>query len=393
MTTHVFIVDSTTFRYHLEHLFTGTGAKTYRIDFNSKSKTKLSWKTENLLVAMIADANRIRKGDLIIFYLQRNPKDKIPEGKFYGIFKAKDDGSFLDNNDRSQYLKSKLKKSLTFRTLIEPYKVYPAGVTEWDALDEIKLIQRPYQMLWSLIYRKLKANRGNTMITAYESKILCKLIRNKNQSKNLFCNNKLLSFDLEEQNIICIDEPPKSYSGRTEDIKILPRLLQKFKEGKSFEPHLQAYIVKNIGKKVNSKLDKCILGKGVIKWTGNEVSCGVGMQRIDVLLSAGKSQQTVIPIELKTRNANEQNVAQIQRYIDWVEQYYIPNCPSRIQPVLICRKIARKTKKDDSLSSRYKKLTDTFHDFNQINKRRCCRLKYLEFCIENENLVFNEESY
>ena len=34
-TTHVFIVDSNTFKYHLEYLFAGTGAKDYVIDFNN----------------------------------------------------------------------------------------------------------------------------------------------------------------------------------------------------------------------------------------------------------------------------------------------------------------------------------------------------------------------
>ena len=65
--------------------------------------------------------------------------------------------------------------------MLKPYKVYPKGVSEWEALDEIKNITSPYQMLWSLIYRKLKGNRGNTMITLYESERLISLIRNKNK--------------------------------------------------------------------------------------------------------------------------------------------------------------------------------------------------------------------
>jgi len=91
---------------------------------------------------MMADSQRIRKGDFIIFYLQQNQSEKVWEGKFYGIFKANEDSSFLDNNDSNQFLKTELKKSLTFRTLIEPWEVYAKGVTEWEALDEIKCIQR-----------------------------------------------------------------------------------------------------------------------------------------------------------------------------------------------------------------------------------------------------------
>ncbi|UCC23061.1 MAG: DUF91 domain-containing protein, partial [Planctomycetota bacterium] len=240
MTTHVFIVNSTTFKYHLEYLFAGTGAKSYKIDFNDKSNTKLPGRTENLLVSMIADANRVRKGDLIIFYLQQDRKSKVREGKFYGIFQASSDWSFLDNNDGQQYLRDKLQKSLTFRTLIRPYKVYAAGVTEWEALDEIKRIRRPEQMLWSLIYRKLKANRGNTMITPYESKQLCRLIRDKNRGQELRVQNRLLSFDLGSERIICTNRRRRAYGGREVAIDIEKRLLGKVREKKLFEPHLQA---------------------------------------------------------------------------------------------------------------------------------------------------------
>jgi len=134
-TTHVFIVDTNTFKYHLEYLFAGTGAKDNSIDFNNNPNTSLNHTTENNLVGMIADSQRIRKGDFVIFYLQQNYSEKVWEGKFYGIFKAKEDLSFLDNNDANQFLRQELIKSLTFRTLIEPFEVYAKGVTEWEALE------------------------------------------------------------------------------------------------------------------------------------------------------------------------------------------------------------------------------------------------------------------
>jgi len=39
MTTHVFIVDYNTFKYHLEYLFVGTGAGDKIIDFNNRETT------------------------------------------------------------------------------------------------------------------------------------------------------------------------------------------------------------------------------------------------------------------------------------------------------------------------------------------------------------------
>jgi len=387
MTTHVFIVDKTTFKLHLEYLFAGTGAKDNKIDFNNNSRTVLHQATESMLVGMIADASRIRRGDQIIFYLQQNFPERIYEGKFYGIFKATEDWSFLDNNDRQQYLKNELEKSLTFRTLIEPYKVYAEGVTEWEALDEIKNMTSPNQMLWSLIYRKLKGNRGNTMITIYEAERLMQLIRNKNNRTELNHENKVLSFDAAAQKIICLDEHPRAYAGRKEEINLLPRLIAKLSAGNSFEPHLQAYITKNLGKGMNINLDKTILNGAQIEWFGNEVSCGVGMQRIDVMPSIVRSdQRTLIPIELKTVEADEKNIVQVQRYVDWIEQYYIPNRQSDIQPVLIAKKLI------DKQSTAYQRLIESFNRFNEVNQNRCMSLKYIEFDVQDNGLVFQEIS-
>ncbi len=383
-TTHVFIVDTTTFKYHLEYLFAGTGAKDNIIDFNNNPDTSLNHTTENNLVGMIADSQRIRKGDFVIFYLQQNYSKKVWEGKFYGIFKAKEDLSFLDNNDSHQFLKQELKKSLTFRTLIEPFEVYPKGVTEWEALDEIKYIQSPNQMLWSLIYRKLKGNRGNTMITIYESERLFKLLRDKNNRQTL--SGDKFTFNAQTQEINQ-DNTTHNYSGRKEKINILPRLIKKYKDNRAFETHLQAYIVQNIGRGTNKSLDNSLLNGLSFEWLGNEVSCGVGMQRIDVMLSLVNGNiKIILPIELKSVEASTENVIQIQRYVDWLEQYYIPNRISDVQPVLISKKISNKT------SENYTRIIDSFKQFNKKNNR-CMPIKYIEYELEDNNLIFQEIIY
>jgi len=389
MTTHVFIVDSTTFKIHLEYLFAGTGAKDNRIDFNDSRNTSLYHTTENMLTGMMADACRVRKGDQIIFYLQQDFSKKIFEGKFYGIFTVKNDWSFLDNNDKGQYLKRELQKSLTFRTLIEPLKVYPEGVTEWEALDEIKNIQSPNQMLWSLIYRKLKGNRGNTMITIYEAERLCQLIRDKNARQELTINNHKLSFDIQSQKIVLTNDTLNNYVGRKEEIDIFPRLIEKYGTGKSFEMHLQAYIVKNIGKGINISLDSSVLDQNLnFEWLGNEVSCGVGMQRIDIMISAYENDQRIlIPIELKSVEADITNAKQIQRYIDWIEQYYTPNRQSDIRPMLISKKIENKN------TEKYRNIIASFDEFNMHNSRRCENLRYIEYHLENNNLIFEVIAY
>jgi len=292
--------------------------------------------------------------------------------------------SFFDNNNNQQYLKAELIKSLTFRTLLEPYEIYAKGVTEWEALDEIKNIQSQNQMLWSLIYRKLKGNRGNTMITIYESERLFKLLRDKNNRQTLNAQN--FTYDYDNQTIITNDIN-NDYTGRQESINIFPRLENKYNNNKAFESHLQAYIIQNIGRGTNQSLDNCLLNGLPIEWLGNEVSCGVGMQRIDVAFSLVKpNSKIIVAVELKAVEANTDNVYQLQRYVDWLEQYYIPNRVSDIQPVLVAKKI------QDKIQPYYNDIKDSFREFN-IRNSRCLPLKYMEYEIVNHNIVFNEENY
>lgn len=239
-------------------------------------------------------------------------------------------------------------------------------------------------MLWSLIYRKLKGNRGNTMITIYESERLFKLLRDKNSRKVL--NGKNFTYDFDGQEIK-IDTTNNVYTGRKEPINILTRLANKYRERKAFETHLQAYIVQNIARNTNPSLDICLLNDLPIEWLGNEVSCGVGMQRIDIMLSVVKSNsKIVIPIELKAVEADVKNIYQIQRYVDWLEQYYIPNRISDIHPVLIARKI------EDKNNLSYKAIIRSFKEFNKKNNK-CLPLKYIEYELKNNNIEFREEKY
>src|SRR5574344_594927 len=380
MTTHVFIVNSTTFKIHLLYSFVGTGAdgKGKDVDFNGENKTSLHYQRENLLISMMADGCRMRKGDLVVFYLQAS---KGIEGKFYGIFQIADDCVFLQPDSDKQYLKKDLKKSLIFRQLIKPFEVYQNGISEWEALDEIKNIQAPCQMLWSLIYRKLRGNRGNTMITIYESERLFSLIRKKNNFTKLPEN--YFSFDGDK---IIPTIFKNRYEGDRIELNIIPRLIYKLENKRAFEAHLQMYITQNVGRNTNVSLDNSLcVNRNNIEWIGNEVSCGFGMQRIDIMISTIKNstERIIMPIELKAVYANPENVSQITRYIDWIEQYYLPNRQSTIQPVLFCLR-------GPNLSENIKM---SFHHFNDDSNGRYLPLKYIEYFIENNNIVFKKINY
>lgn len=67
-------------------------------------------------------------------------------------------------------------KGLSYRIEIEADTVYSYGITEHEYLDDLTGKEAPYELCWSLIYRKLKGNRGCTMITPYEFEdLLCKI--------------------------------------------------------------------------------------------------------------------------------------------------------------------------------------------------------------------------
>lgn len=374
MTTHVFIVNEQSFKAHLEYMFVGTGFKDTDIDFNGSKHSNLHHQAENGLTAMMADFSRVRKDDFVIFYVQAT---KEKEGKFYGIYQI---NSEPFHEPRGAYLGSNVGKPLTFRALIKPFKVFAKGVSEWEALDEIKGIHSPNQMLWSLIYRKLKGNRGNTMITIYEANRLFHLI----ESKNNYISLKGTSFSYNDTEQVSKQQPAALYNGNTTSIfDILPRLIQKKQANKAYEAHLQMYITQQLGR--NTSLDSALkIDKNRLEWIGNEVSCGVGMQRIDIMLSQNKDSITkeIIPVELKAVPASEDNIRQISRYIDWIEQYYIPNMPSIIRPVLICPK--------SELSQR---TIDAFNAFNSNSKGRYLPLEYIEVTDNGNDLIFTNAAY
>lgn len=347
MNTHVFIVDRYTFKTHLEYLFAGTGATDKKALFlkNPEATNKeIHFKTESNMVAMIADISRIRKGDNVIFYLQSY---KGNPGRFYGIFKACSD-PFFDENDNNNYLKEKMGKGLSFRINISPYEVYEEGITEHEFLDDINDKKHPYQLCWSLIYRKLVGRRGCTMITSYEFEDLNNKLKSLNKGKKLSGRN--FSFDEDSQRIIRSNNKSE-YDGRRDSLDIKQRMLIKAKRNNAFEAHLQAYIMQQY----DNALKEIFEWKKDSTWVGNEVSCGVGMQSIDVMVIQDNKQDDAVHIrvvELKCVEPYDAIVKkQLPWYVRWVVQYVAPNYNKKvvIHPCIIAKDIknTKKNKKED----------------------------------------------
>lgn len=337
--THIFIVNDTTFKYHLEYMFAGTGANcdapflenaNYQ---NPRKKEKgLTSISERNIVAMVADISRIREGDKVIFYLQASKH----EGKFYGVFKMVG-GAFYDSNDNN-YLSIEMGKKLNLRVMIEADEVYPLGVSEHTALDLLDGINHPSQMCWSLIYRKLKGNRGCTMITDYESGILISKIRAANNYQAL--RGVSFSFDVTNERIVETSSAPE-YKGDKKSVQVKERLIVKYNRGNAFEAHLQAYIVQNCLKKPLSDLLE--INNELPAWVGNEVSCGVGMQRIDIVISQEDDNTAIVNIvELKDECPYDGIITyQLPWYIKWVMNYWAPLYSGKelvINPIVIAKK-------------------------------------------------------
>ena len=306
---HIFIVNKITFKKHLEYKFAGTGAGNVSTDFIFDSSIKLNSQDEKRSIGMITDVSRIRKGDKIIFFV-------TGISMFYGIFEAKSE-FFLDPNDENNYLKDDLKKVLTYRILLSPYKVYKNGISEYDCLDSLKGVTHPDEICWSLIYRKLGGNRGCTMITNQEYEILEKKIT----QNNTLLNGTNFSFN-DANNEIVLTDIDYRYQGRQIDIfdKLKANFNERYSKRKAFEHYIQYFTV--IALKKNNKL---LTSNSPITWIGNEVMCSFGEHRIDVMAIQENDEIVDISlIELKDEKISSWIIYQIDGYLKWLLDYITP---------------------------------------------------------------------
>lgn len=380
MNIHVFVVNQITFKQHLEYMFAGTGAKNGMSLFLEKSDIKFQPTTERNLVGMIADISRIRPDDKIIFYLQATVNNP---GMFFGIFKAKS-AAFFDENDNKNYLSDELGKGLSYRIEIEADTVYSYGITEHEYLDDLTGKEAPYELCWSLIYRKLKGNRGCTMITPYEFEdLLCK-IKKKNQDNQL--KGAGFTFDEGEVRIITA-KGTKQYNGRRKSLDIKPRLLYKAGKKNAFETHLQAYVMQKYDDGILKKL-LLPLGNGSA-WVGNEVACGVGMQKIDTLIIEQNDEEIHVKVvELKDEEPYEYILShQLRWYLQWVSQYIVPNLLKYKKPVVIHPCIlARKTDNIDIIE----KIRSVDLINSSIQNVSIAATEYIAFDIVNNDITFEK---
>jgi hypothetical protein len=365
---HVFIVDTKTFPVHLKYQFAATGAA--ESDFH---------------IELMADINRVRPGDDVFFYLMQ--KAGKTEGGLYGVFEVVDSNPLVFYERRGLPPKRELGKKLIYGVNIKPKVVYAKPVSESRALDDLPVYAN--EVIWSLIYRKLKGNRGCTAILPQESQRLIELIRSANPSGPIPLRRRYgLSWDAGNEMICAVSGITRYTFGAVNQPcpNVIRIMQQKYSAKQVFENYLQHYLLSY--STVPNYIAGFIPNGHTIKWLGNEVACGVGMRKIDILIISEDHNSNLLHtiVELKSDSAKPEIVDQISRYVNWVEQYVQVANSSNILPIIVARKIDRKYKSSGGNTVRWQSLVDSFNRFNNIYAGR--NIKYYEFYFDNNRRFY-----
>jgi hypothetical protein len=213
----------------------------------------------------------------------------------------------------------------------------------------------------------------------YEYKDLKRKLDEKNEG--LILNSTNFTFNSTSKEIEA-DNLVHNYEGVQNGINILNRLIYKSNRNNAFETHLQAYLTKHLDKAHYRNLllplpDNCA-------WIGNEVSCGVGMQRIDLMIKQETETDVFIKlIELKDEFPYTAIVDyQIPWYLEWLSYYVVPQYSEKaihIIPTIIAK---------GALSSTLKAHFERFN-FN-IDNVDVKPLEYIGFNIEENNITLTK---
>jgi len=301
MNYHLFIVDEISLKYHLEYNFVGTG----------KSDT-------NFDIELWKDIVRLKPGDKIVFYVQSLKK-------FYGFFEV-NSHPFFNNyyylqpspmpfveikkaNGQLNYIK------LQYRALIRPYQVFQYGIDEFELVDILPQSSR--DVLWSILYRKLKGARGCSPLFENEFQIIFNKIQLINNGISLQGNY----FTFSNFQIIPITQS-NNYLGLINNV---PDIKQEILNENYRESHLHALLIQHLNQQLYTK------------WLGNEVYCGAGMQAMDILTIDNRNVFNIY--EIKKDEISPNTTIQIKKYIFWLQNRFQCYNVNAYQPIIIGKSI------------------------------------------------------
>jgi len=124
-------------------------------------------------------------------------------------------------------------------------------------------------------------------------------------------------------------------------------------------------------------------------WVGNEVACGVGMQKIDILAitSDDRENKEYRIVELKVEEVAPTITYQLERYVSWTDSYIKGAINSNIQPIVVAPSLIKEGKD----LKNWDEVRKAFSEFN--NRHIAKEIKYFEFDIKEKDVLFHEVTY
>lgn len=343
MTSHVFIVDDSTLKVHLEHLFAGIGSR--EDSFQLIQHPPAISRTARRVAGMASDISRVASGDSVFFYLQQS---RDSPGRFYGEFVAV--GVPYGVAKGKMVAGAKLSKNLPLRVAIAPKTVFPRGVREDDFLDRLSdprsgALLKPHTVPWTLIYRKLLGNRGCVAIRDQEADLLRLHLKATENNTPLESGSYTLNSEDSERRLsrVSPDSPIEPAGDSLDDrleINLRPLYDLAKSNGNQRELFLQWLLIK--GFLSGDGTLSSVTGNRELLWLGNEVRCGVGNRAIDLLIETAGDAPTsrhLYLIELKDDSPRDRHQRQVEKYIHWaIDHYLADETYERLVPILITTK-------------------------------------------------------
>lgn len=338
MNYHLFVVDEMSLKYHIEYGFVGTG--------NSSS---------NFNIGLWKDIARLKIDDKIVFYVQKTKK-------FYGFFKVTSNPFYDDLHYLQPNLLPFLGKNnnviLQYRALITPDVVFQYGIDEFDLIDILP--NNVTDILWSVLYRKLKGGRGCSPIFENEFNI----IFNRISHNNIPLTGDSFSFFNSQ---IILSQNVNNYQGT----KNSPNIKNIILSNSYSEHHLHSLLIENLPNLIFNNT----------RWLGNEVYSGAGMQSIDILSIDSNNIFNII--EVKKGDIPPNITEQVGKYIQWSQNRFQIFTQTNFQPIIIGKKI-----------NGIKKRNLRRNEFISFNNRNVGNsIQYFEYEIINNQIIFNKIDY
>ena len=327
---HLFIVSETTLPVSLEYGFAGTrrekGASwSEAASLHPSSELAQAWQ--------YADICGVHRGDEVLFYLEKPPSDAKREGgHFFGVFQCASDAPFFE--PEGEYLREELGMRISYRLLVEPQEVYPRGLTEWYMMDEMGNFRDILDVPWTVIYRKMAGGRGCTPLLPHEARNIRRMLDVRNAGRHLspervgYSPETISLFNGADQSL---------YTG---EMGIVPDIRERAVQlirhpTRKAEMHVEAYLMQSIGR--DPPLTAALFPGVQVDWTGNEIYCGAGMQRIDILVyTSNRLNWFVNLLELKASEADRDAASQLNRYVKWLRAHIPGITPHQIIPTIVC---------------------------------------------------------